>query len=44
MHPKQQADRRGLAGVIRPEIAINLALADIEVEGVKCDGRPVALG
>jgi hypothetical protein len=41
---EQEPDRRRLAGPVRPEIAVDLAFPDLEVEGVQGQGPPVALG
>ena len=41
--PEQQADRRGLAGAVRPEHRQHLALADLEIEPVERQDVPVAV-
>jgi hypothetical protein len=41
---EQQPDRGGLAGAVRPEVAVDLTGRDREVEPVEGQRRPVALG
>jgi len=42
--PEQHPDRRGLAGTVRPEEAVDVALGDLEVDRVHGSQLAVALG